>query len=419
MSTLITYTGDGTTTDWTFSFPYLADDYVTFTVLDAGNQNVTVNYTGELVSTSELRVTPAVPAGYTLTVLRDTAVQDDLFGFGAGGVMRPSDIAFAMKSVRDYSEEARYNNASNTSAIAAAASASLSASEADDSAASAAAAAASAAAALVSEGNAAASESTVAASAAAAATSETNAASSASAAATSASNAATSETNAASSATAAATSETNAAGSATAASNSASAAATSASDASTSASAASSSASTAQTAATNAQNALDSLNNRYLGAHASDSAVATYIASDSNITLDEGDLYFNTTDNKLFYYVTGSGWLPAAATNVIDMTSLDNAGDVTITSAATGDLLRWNGTTWVNYPDSNFATAAQGALADSATQPGDLATVATSGSYNDLANQPSLFDGDYNSLTNKPAPGATTGKAIAMAIVFG
>jgi hypothetical protein len=31
--------------------------------------------------------------------------------------------------------------------------------------------------------------------------------------------------------------------------------------------------------------------------------------------------------------------------------------DVTITSAATGDVLRYNGTVWVNYPDSNFASA--------------------------------------------------------------
>jgi hypothetical protein len=49
-----------------------------------------------------------------------------------------------------------------------------------------------------------------------------------------------------------------------------------------------------------------------------------------------------------------------------------------------------------------FATAAQGALADSATQPGDLATVATTGDYDDLSNKPSLFSGSYNDLTNKP-----------------
>ena len=48
------------------------------------------------------------------------------------------------------------------------------------------------------------------------------------------------------------------------------------------------------------------------------------------------------------------------------------------------------------------ATTAQGALADSATQPGDLATVATSGSYNDLSNLPTLFSGAYADLTGKP-----------------
>lgn len=32
----------------------------------------------------------------------------------------------------------------------------------------------------------------------------------------------------------------------------------------------------------------------------------------------------------------------------------------------------------------------------------DLATVATSGSYNDLSNKPTLFSGSYNDLTNKP-----------------
>ena len=57
------------------------------------------------------------------------------------------------------------------------------------------------------------------------------------------------------------------------------------------------------------------------------------------------------------------------------------------------------------------ATAAQGALADSATQPGDLATVATSGSYNDLANLPTLFSGAYADLTGKPTLGTAAATA--------
>ena len=39
---------------------------------------------------------------------------------------------------------------------------------------------------------------------------------------------------------------------------------------------------------------------------------------------------------------------------------------------------------------TDFATAAQGAKADTAVQPGDLATVATSGSYNDLSSKPTI-----------------------------
>jgi hypothetical protein len=45
-----------------------------------------------------------------------------------------------------------------------------------------------------------------------------------------------------------------------------------------------------------------------------------------------------------------------------------------------------------------FATAAQGALADSAVQPGDLATVATTGSYNDLTDLPTAGSGTVTSV---------------------
>jgi len=52
-----------------------------------------------------------------------------------------------------------------------------------------------------------------------------------------------------------------------------------------------------------------------------------------------------------------------------------------------------------------------------------LATVATTGSYNDLSNTPELAtvatSGSYNDLSDTPSAGVTTGKAIAMAIVFG
>lgn len=59
---------------------------------------------------------------------------------------------------------------------------------------------------------------------------------------------------------------------------------------------------------------------------------------------------------------------------------------------------------------ANFATAAQGATADTAVQPGDLSTVATSGDYDDLSNKPTLAtvatSGDYDDLSNKPTLGS-------------
>ena len=64
---------------------------------------------------------------------------------------------------------------------------------------------------------------------------------------------------------------------------------------------------------------------------------------------------------------------------------------------------------------TDYATAGQGTLADSATQPGDLHTVATTGSFTDLINQPAPFDpntlatvattGSYVDLTGKPTLG--------------
>lgn len=44
----------------------------------------------------------------------------------------------------------------------------------------------------------------------------------------------------------------------------------------------------------------------------------------------------------------------------------------------------------VTHDTDEFATASQGSLADSAVQPSDLATVATSGNYNDLTNKPTI-----------------------------
>jgi len=122
---------------------------------------------------------------------------------------------------------------------------------------------------------------------------------------TSSTNAASSATAAASSATAAASSQTAAASSQTAAASSATAAASSASTASTKATQADTAKTAAQAAQTAAETALDSFDDRYLGAKSSNPT----LDNDGNALID-GALYFNTTVNRMRVYDLGNTtWL--------------------------------------------------------------------------------------------------------------
>ena len=202
-----------------------------------------------------------------------------------------------------------------TSATNAAASATTATTQATAASASATAAAASAANAATSESNASTSETNAATSASNAATSESNASTSETNAATSATTATTQATAASTSATNAATSETNAATSATTATTQASAASTSATNAATSETNAATSATTATTqataAATSATNAATSETNT-TSLYNNFSAVYRTGATDPTTSLDEGDLFYNTTDNVLKYY-NGSAWVNVQA----------------------------------------------------------------------------------------------------------
>ena len=255
---------------------------------------------------------------------------------------------------------------------------------------------------------AAASASSASTSATTATTQATSATTSATNAATSASNASTSETNAATSASAAATSataalssqedaetaETNASASATSAASSATSASTSATTATTQAGLASTSATNAATSETNAAASYDAFDDRYLGAKSS----APTVDNDGDALLT-GAIYWNTTNDQLYVW-TGSAWDEAAfsVTGAVtsfntrtgavtlasgDVTSalgftpsavsaINDLSDVVITTPSTNQILKYNGTNWVNgsdtdtgilYTDLSVTTAAAGSPA--------------------------------------------------------
>ena len=87
-----------------------------------------------------------------------------------------------------------------------------------------------------------------------------------------------------------------------------------------------------------------------------------------------------TNGSILQYNSFSAKWFDQSVSTVLGFGVLNDLSDVTETTITTGDVLRWNGSAWVNYADSNFATSAQGALADSALQSGANISVLTNDS---------------------------------------
>lgn len=86
-------------------------------------------------------------------------------------------------------------------------------------------------------------------------------------------------------------------------------------------------------------------------------------------------------------YIEGTGW------SIIGETRIDLSNYMQkVAEATAGNFASLTATGEVSdsgLNSTNFATTAQGSKADTAVQPGDLATVATSGSYDDLSDKPS------------------------------
>jgi microcystin-dependent protein len=81
--------------------------------------------------------------------------------------------------------------------------------------------------------------------------------------------------------------------------------------------------------------------------------------------------------------------------------NLSDLSDVAVSSPETNQILKYNGTEWVNA-QSYFGTGSYNDLLDKPS----LATVATTGSYDDLSDKPTLATvattGSYNDLTDVP-----------------
>ena len=287
----VTYTANGTDTDFLITWNYLDTDHIRVKVGGVLTTDGASTHQFSLVDSTTVRVTDLssnpVASGLSIEVLRETPITSRAVTFAEGSALRTTDLnknsdflLYSMQEAIDTIDVAAQEGAATAQTGAEAAQA---AAEAAQVAAEAAQAAAEGAEAGVAADEAAA---TLAASGAAtseanAATSETNAAASAAAAATSEANAATSETNAAASAA-------SITGDEAAAAASAAAAATSETNA-------------AASAAT-ADAALDTFNDQYLGSLASDPTV-----DNDGDPLVQGALYWNTTASNMRVY-NGSSW---------------------------------------------------------------------------------------------------------------
>lgn len=251
-------------------------------------------------------------------------------------------------------------------------------------------------------------------------------------------------------------------GSATSAAASASAAATSETNAGNSATAAAGSATAAAGSATAAAASYDSFDDRYLGPKATDPT----LDNDGNALLT-GALYFNTATNEMRVY-TGSAWLTAylPASGYLSLSGGTMTGAITFAGAQTWPTFNQNTTGTAAGLSATLAVASGGTGVTTSTGTGSvvlstsptlvtpLLGTPTSGNFSTgtftwpTFNQNTtgtaaglsttlvaasggtgltspgtngnvLTSNGTGWVSSTPAPGFTTGKAIAMAIVFG
>lgn len=135
------------------------------------------------------------------------------------------------------------------------------------------------------------------------------------------------------------------------------------------------------------------------GAYGSLTGIPDFGTAAFNNTEDFATFAQGATADSAVQTVTGVGSINVDDTDpqnlVVSFTGTGTGDVVGPASAVDGRLAAFDGVTGKLIEDSgvspaSFATAAQGATADSAVQPGDLAPVATSGDYDDLTDKPTL-----------------------------
>lgn len=123
----------------------------------------------------------------------------------------------------------------------------------------------------------------------------------------------------------------------------------------------------------------------------------------ANPTLSSGEIGYETNTGR---FKIGNGSTAWASLSYY-MGSLDDVGDVTITSAASGDFLKWNGSAWVNDPINlgtdtvgNYMSGVSAGTGINVTHTpgeGSSATVALNATLDNLSNvnAPSPSDGQF------------------------
>jgi hypothetical protein len=85
----------------------------------------------------------------------------------------------------------------------------------------------------------------------------------------------------------------------------------------------------------------------------------------ANPTLSSGEIGYETDTAKFKIGNGSTAWISLVYSNAnLGSASLDALSDVTITSAANGDFLRWNGTAWVNVAASTVGATTLDGLSD-------------------------------------------------------